>query len=96
MRAVAKDAGEAMGGGHESEAVREQQLLVRGEEGRPREHRQVHRRNVMAESRQGQLSRLHRAARLVVPSTTATDQPLVARCTAAARPLCPAPMTTAS
>ena len=66
IAAVTKHAGEAIFGGGEGEALRQQRLLVRGEERRACEHRQVHRAEVVAEPGQRRLARLHGAAGLVL------------------------------
>ncbi len=61
---VTKDAGETVGGGSESEALRRQLVLVRGEERRPRKQGEVHRAEVVAEAGQGDFASLDRAAGL--------------------------------
>ena len=62
---IAKDAGETVGGGRESEALRNKLVFMRGEEWRPRKQREVHRAEVMAEAGQGDFASFDRAARLV-------------------------------
>ena len=65
-RAVAKDARETIRRRREREPVREQGVLVGGEEARSGEHRKVHRAEVMTKTGQRQLSCLDRAAGLSV------------------------------
>src|SRR5580700_3745030 len=60
---VTKDAGETVMRGHEAETLIQKRLLVRGEEPRAREHRKVHRAEIMAKARQRELLGLDCAAR---------------------------------
>ena len=61
---VAKDAGETVGGGRESEALRRKLVFMGGEEWRSRKHGEVHRAEVVAEAGQGDFAGLDRAAGL--------------------------------
>ena len=60
---VTKDAGETVLRGHEAEALIQQRLLVRREEARAREHRQIHRAEIMTKARQRELLGFDRATR---------------------------------
>jgi len=59
---IAKDAGKAIGGRHDTKAMLEEFVLVGVEEGGTGEHRKVHGAEVVPEARKGRLARLHRAA----------------------------------
>ena len=59
---VTKDAREAVLRGHEPEALIQKCLLVRSEKAGAREHRQVHRANIVAKARQRELLSLDCAA----------------------------------
>ncbi len=59
---IRKYAGEAILDRREGEPVLQQRVLVRLKERRAREHRQIHRREVVAEAGQRQFARLHGAA----------------------------------
>ena len=61
---VAEDAGETVGGGRESEALRDKLVFMGGEEWRPSKQRKVHRAEVVAEAGQGDFAGLDRAAGL--------------------------------
>ena len=61
---VAKDAGETVGGGRESEALRRKLVFMGGEEWRSCKQGEVHRAEVVAEAGQGDFARLDRAAGL--------------------------------
>ena len=61
---VAKDAGETVGGGRESETLRNKLVFMGGEEWRSREQGEVHRAEVVAEAGQCDFARLDRPAGL--------------------------------
>jgi hypothetical protein len=91
---VAEYGGETILHRREGEPVRLKLIFVRLKEGRACEHGQVHRADIMAEA--GKRLVFTAPPGSLFASTTATRQPLSARQTAAASPLCPAPITTAS
>ena len=66
IRPVAKDGRESMLRRNEGEAVRHERILVGGEKTRAREHRKVHRAEIVPEAGKRQLARLDRAAGLVL------------------------------
>ena len=94
--AVRECGGETPFRADEIEAVREQAILMRGKKRRAGKQSQIHRVEIVAKAGEGDFCRLDRAAGHLARSTTSTFQPLAARCSAAARPFTPAPITIAS
>ena len=93
---VAEDAGETVGGGRESEALRREFVFMGGEEWRPANNERFIAQRSWRKPGKVTSRVLTAPPGSAACSITATDQPRFKRWIAAARPLCPAPTTTAS